>query len=263
MALVFVLTSVPTLLNTGNPAVNQALFFVVYIVGAILAAWIAARPLRPWYLGLYWGNTGTGRMAFAVIGATVLFNLLAYLFEKFVPGVGDSNQSVIKSLGFGETPLNDGLLVLSICVLAPLGEELIYRGLVFRSLRDGLLNLRWTWLKPQWAALLALLISAHFFMNAHGGGGQDSQLPMLFMLGVILALAYEYTGSLYAPILIHSLNNSFALAQGFWKGHELRPDQHWLYLLMLLGPVLTAGGMLLLGRMWPSKDTDSVQQSRI
>jgi membrane protease YdiL (CAAX protease family) len=78
-----------------------------------------------------------------------------------------------------------------VVVLAPLFEEFIFRGLLFRSLR------RATGLP------LAVAGSAAVFAVIHP---PVSFLPV-FVLGVVAALAFERTRLLWAPIAAHAVYN--------------------------------------------------------
>jgi membrane protease YdiL (CAAX protease family) len=88
------------------------------------------------------------------------------------------------------------LLVLTAIVIAPISEELIFRGYIFGVLRRyaG----RW------WA----LVISASVFAAIHA---HIPSLAGLFVLAVALTLVYEGTGSLWASILMHALFNSITV----------------------------------------------------
>ncbi len=88
-------------------------------------------------------------------------------------------------------PLLLGLTFMAI-VVAPLGEELIFRAGVFRLARQFL---------PRWAALL---LSAVAFASLHLSAVHF--LPLV-VLGIIFALAYEKTGSLLVPVVAHGLFN--------------------------------------------------------
>jgi uncharacterized protein len=85
------------------------------------------------------------------------------------------------------------LLILTAVVLAPVSEELIFRGYIFGVLRcySG----RW------WAMVTSALVFAA--IHAH-----IPSLAGLFMLAVALTLVYESTGSLWAAIIMHALFNS-------------------------------------------------------
>lgn len=81
-------------------------------------------------------------------------------------------------------------------VLAPLFEELVFRGFLF----GGLLRL--------FSPTAAALGSAAFFGALHL---QPFAFPVLFLLGALLATLYYRTGSLWPAILMHQAINSVAL----------------------------------------------------
>jgi len=95
---------------------------------------------------------------------------------------------------FGTLPLQ----ILLIAIIAPISEEICFRGMVFGGLRTRL---------PAWAAAL---ISGLIFGLLHALTGL-SAVPPLMAFGVILALLYERTGSIVPGIILHMLNNSVAL----------------------------------------------------
>jgi uncharacterized protein len=88
------------------------------------------------------------------------------------------------------------LLVLTALVVAPISEELIFRGYVFGVLRRY--TGRW------WAMAISALVFAA--IHAH-----IPSLAGLFALAVALTLVYEGAGSLWAPILMHSLFNGITV----------------------------------------------------
>ena len=119
----------------------------------------------------------------------------AYLFAAFVytTFVGQPHQKDIAE-GFGAVPVQ----VLLIVFIAPVSEEVCFRGMLFGGLRERL---------PR---LAAALISGVIFGGLHALTG-ISALPPLIVFGFILALLYEKTGSIVPGILLHMLNNSVAL----------------------------------------------------
>ncbi|MDX8387770.1 MAG: type II CAAX endopeptidase family protein [Ghiorsea sp.] len=72
-------------------------------------------------------------------------------------------------------------------VLAPIVEEIIFRGLLYRMLRE------------QWGIAISVLVSAVFFSLVHHGMIISPQLAG----GVIFALAYEWSKSLWVSIALH------------------------------------------------------------
>lgn len=80
--------------------------------------------------------------------------------------------------------------------LAPLSEEFLFRGFIYRSLKSYL---------PAWAsATLTSLMFAGMHFN------WLSFLP-LFLLGLWLCRTYEKTGNLWVPVILHGLFNGNTL----------------------------------------------------
>jgi membrane protease YdiL (CAAX protease family) len=77
-------------------------------------------------------------------------------------------------------------------VLAPMVEEIIFRGLLYRMLRE------------RWGIALSVAVSAVFFSMVHHGLLLSPQL----LGGIIFALAYEWSRSLWVSIGLHMGANS-------------------------------------------------------
>lgn len=95
-------------------------------------------------------------------------------------------------LVWGETPVVM-VTLLEFVVLAPLFEELAFRGLLFGTLRR-----RFTW-------TTSAVASAGIFAIAHGYGILG--FVSVFWSGLLWAWIYEKTGSLLPSILAHASNN--------------------------------------------------------
>ncbi len=80
-------------------------------------------------------------------------------------------------------------------LIAPVVEEIVFRGVIYGALRKSM------------GFFGAAAASALLFSLAHANVAQT--LPVLGM-GVVLAMLYEWTGSLIASILFHVLNNTVA-----------------------------------------------------
>lgn len=78
-------------------------------------------------------------------------------------------------------------------VLTPVFEELVFRGLLFGTLRRGL------------GPVAAALVAAAVFALAHGYGVLG--FATVFLSGVLWAWAYERTGSLVPSIAAHAVDN--------------------------------------------------------
>jgi membrane protease YdiL (CAAX protease family) len=107
--------------------------------------------------------------------------------------------------------------VLGAGLLAPVAEELFFRGFLYTALRQRL------------GIAAAVTISSLGFAVGHLDA--LGVVAASFVMGIALALAYEYTRSLWVAIAIHAFNNSLAtvlvylllLAQAFLKGQGVDP----------------------------------------
>ena len=106
-----------------------------------------------------------------------------------------ANNSAITT--FGLDALGIGVGGLLIIVIAPLLEEIFFRGFVYRVFTK-----RW----PIW---LASGLSAALFALAHF---DLANLPTLFLFAILLNYTYEHTKSLKYCVLLHALNNIIVLA---------------------------------------------------
>ena len=94
---------------------------------------------------------------------------------------------------------------LSIGLLAPLAEELVFRGAILRALLQ--------WISRPW---VAIAVSALFFAAAHMN---PAQLPHAFLIGLLLGWLYYRTDSIIPGMVYHWVNNSVAYVM-----YNLYPD---------------------------------------
>lgn len=110
-------------------------------------------------------------------------------------------QDTLAALGARET----GVLLVASAILvvavAPLAEEVFFRGFFYRALRNRLGA-------PAAIAAVALLFGAIHYT----GPSTLSLLPMLALLGALFCLLYEITGSLWPAVALHTINNTVAFA---------------------------------------------------
>jgi hypothetical protein len=94
----------------------------------------------------------------------------------------------------------------SAVVLAPLAEEIFFRGLLQSSLKRYFRN--------PWPAVL---ITSLVFALVHWQH-EAQATPSLLVLGVVLGYNYERTARLGGPILIHALFNAFVMTNTLLQG---------------------------------------------
>lgn len=166
--------------------------------GAVLvAAWACRGRLRGGSLGLR-----PARMASSigyVLLAYVLFLVVAAAWTS-VLGISD-RENVAVDLGTRDSGLAFAGAALLVSVVAPVAEELFFRGFLFGALRRH-------------GVAVATLVSGVAFGLAHVASSPVGFIVPLATLGVILALLYERTGSLYPSMGLHALNNSVAFGVG-------------------------------------------------
>lgn len=93
-------------------------------------------------------------------------------------------------------PLVVGMTLVDTVLLTPVFEELVFRGLLFATLRR------------RFGLSVAAVLSAAIFAVAHGYGGLG--FAAVFWSGFLWAWAYERTGSLLPPIAAHAADNLVA-----------------------------------------------------
>ncbi|NSW77943.1 MAG: CPBP family intramembrane metalloprotease [Chthonomonadetes bacterium] len=180
---------------------------IVYVVGKY--------GLEPSKVGLSWDWQAVrkgilwGGLAFLI---TPLVELLSVGVLRVVLGASTFQQlmdwerqtvaldAFIESLQPGVVVLG---FVLTVAVVAPIGEELFFRGFVFNLLRNRLSMTSAVWLS---AGIFALLhVSVKNF------------LPIL-VIGVLLARLYARTGSLWSSVVMHGTFNLLSAVAAFVFG---------------------------------------------
>ncbi len=101
-------------------------------------------------------------------------------------------QNVVVSMRNAQSPLTMILMALLAVVGAPIVEELIFRGSLYRFLKFRIRR------------AAAALISAGAFATIHFN--LTSFFPLI-VLGIFLCLSYEISGNLKVPILMHAIFN--------------------------------------------------------
>jgi membrane protease YdiL (CAAX protease family) len=140
----------------------------------------------------------------AILGMFSLLMIVDLLLRGVIGG-GDPTEPG-GGLSAGEAGLwGLAFAVVSACLLAPLAEEILYRGVLFRSL--------WTRLGVLPAAVLSSAVFAvlHFY-DGYG-------LASVGVFGFACALLYAATGSLTSCVALHLLYNSAIILPEWWFYH--------------------------------------------
>ena len=119
-------------------------------------------------------------------GLTLLFSLMPWF-----------NANETQELGYNQYMVGAerGIAFLALVVIAPIAEEIIFRGLLYGKLRIVV---------PKW---LAILITSLVFGLIHM---QWNVGITVFAMSVANCLLREFTGTIYAGMLVHMINNGVA-----------------------------------------------------
>lgn len=183
------------------------------IVGvSTLGAALLLIPLVTWRLGRNWRDQlhlemPSGRHSLLIFGSVLPLAILSNELYRvclswFVLTTGDTNQLV----QFQSLHVSYPILVMAVALGPAVGEELVFRGLI----GQGLIQ--------RWGLLRGISTTAALFALAHLSPAHAiATLP----LGVFLHWVYLQTRSLWAPILLHFLNNLLVITLAHFRLGEL------------------------------------------
>ena len=135
----------------------------------------------------------------AHVGAAVAGSILIGGIMELLGVEVDEQAKVLEAVGDGRSWTADLVaLWVGAVVLAPVAEEWVYRGLLFRRLR--------VW-APSW---VAWSLPALIFSVSHGNW---SGLAIYAWLALVFANAYRMNGSLRTAMGVHAANNLLTLLQ--------------------------------------------------
>jgi CAAX protease family protein len=165
------------------------------IGSALLLARVLDPPVTPRMFGL---RVPRVRPA---IGWTLLAWFAFFAFSAaWAAALGiTENDDLPEQLGVDNSTAALVAVAILVCVLAPIAEELFFRGFCFTALRRTL------------GTLPAAALTGIIFGAIHLGGTDIEFIVPLMVFGFFLCLLYVWTGSLLPCIVLHALNNALAL----------------------------------------------------
>lgn len=189
---------------TGRPAVKVDLHsiilnLVLYLaIVVLIVGFLFFRGIRPVKaFGLRWVEWRDGmRIVLATLALVMPFIYLAQAVVSLFAGPDSAPQHIVIFLLENTGWRERAAVFLVAVVAAPVTEELLFRGCLYGILRG-------------WAGRAAAVVGTSIlFALIHG---HAPSLPGLFVLAVALALVYERTGSLWAPIALHATFNGITV----------------------------------------------------
>ena len=171
-----------TVMNATGLIITMAVFSILTMAVFLLAKWsVVSRHwvrTRPWFV-LFW-------CVVAALGAIVPSVWLQEHMPE-LPNVVEGEFDMIMKDRWGYFVVG---------LLAPLAEEMVFRGAILRSL------LRWK--QNPW---VGIAISALLFAVIHMN---PAQMPHAFLIGLLLGWMYWRTDSIVPGVVYHWVNNTVA-----------------------------------------------------
>jgi len=146
-----------------------------------------------------WRHLGFGRFEAATMGMGCGLLMAGYVFiilhnlVLMALGVDTQGGEIFKLFSGLESP---AWLILSVVIIAPIVEEIFFRGFLFQGFRQ-----RYGW-------VAGIAISSFIFAAAHLD--PVAFIPT-FILGAVLAYVYHRSNSVWPGIILHFLVNAFAM----------------------------------------------------
>lgn len=168
--------------------------YIVTTVAAVIALGIFFLVLRKKEQNLWQrcsfkkiNGSAIGKITLLAISITMFSCSVVYLTASKFESYNKVNESLSSAHG-------SILAMISVVILMPMFEEILFRGLIFNELRKNV-NI-----------VVAIILQALIFAVFHGNILQGIYT---FILGIILSLLYMWTKSLWANILCHIVYNLF------------------------------------------------------
>ncbi|MGV8979964.1 CPBP family intramembrane glutamic endopeptidase [Clostridium sp.] len=130
-------------------------------------------------------------VALIIIGFRLAYDNSLIYWVNTIPMPDFINQA------FDEISISPIILILTVAVIAPIYEEVIFRGILLKGMSSKI--------NPK----LALIISALFFALVHMNIPQGINA---FLLGLLIGAIYLNRGSIYLCIFAHFVNNSLGIS---------------------------------------------------
>jgi uncharacterized protein len=174
----------------------QSLGYLAFSALAVVIIALAAARRADWkvYLGLTWPRWSFIGLAFVVVAVEATFNvglfsLLPIPDEPTSGGIVDEYQTALGN------PVALALFWLSLTVIAPVSEEIAFRGFLLRG-----------WMSTRLGVIGAIVLSSLLFAAIHG---PEHLAPFisLFVGGMLLATMRWLSGSIVPTIIMHATWN--------------------------------------------------------
>lgn len=224
-------------LGGENSPAMSLLVPVQFIAIAVLGLGIIALLARRWPsradLGLK--KSLTWKQILLLIVVFAVSHLSFWLLALGGPSNADAPSRFFEEQNLGGPLLQAVAILFASVILAPVCEELLYRGAILRPIHDAIARRGSTVL----AAVVSILVASVAFALPHLGDSLTGREAAAYMVtGIAFGLVYVLTGSMTAAMVSHSLQSCFAFGQILVLGHGDAYVSPILYILVFGCPVI-------------------------
>ncbi len=216
--------TVGSALQIANPAFGVSFGELFFFAGL---TWIFTRGQNFEPAGFLALRPPSGPTLFASAGVAIagfFFAGALNAVNRWIVGPEIASRYDITPIFDVRSPFEAAFLVLGIAVLAPLGEELVFRGYLQRVLG------------ARYGTMRAVIVTSVLFAAIHLN---PASLLALFALGVVFALLRVWTGSIWPAILAHAMQNGTSSALVLAGVAEESPDEMEIGAALLLLAITT------------------------
>jgi membrane protease YdiL (CAAX protease family) len=172
------------------------LLSIITIFAVCPVAWFLGKVKRPWGGWEYLGSASVRWWKWPFwLSVTYLLGLGLVLMGPSL-GLDEMHESMVQMATSTDFPV---LLFLGLAVGAPLVEEFVFRGILWRGWRGD----------TQVSLWITIIVTSALWACLHLQY-EPILLCFIFVFGILLGLAREKTGNLWVPVAMHALNNSIA-----------------------------------------------------
>ncbi|MBO5072845.1 MAG: CPBP family intramembrane metalloprotease [Eubacterium sp.] len=194
-------------------------------------------PFRPDYRKAFTRSNTLAIVGIAIFGQFAI-NLILRGFQIVLPSIFRQYEELAKN--FDLDTMNPVIMLFIVCLLGPLAEEVLFRGMIYAKLRRGF---------SMWpAAIISGLLFGAYHMNWVQG-------IYATIIGVVLAYIYEKTQTIWGSCLLHVAFNSSSYLLDILTGWLEQIDSVILGIVMILFELACCGIVILLMRHFHEKRT--------
>lgn len=178
----------------GHELYALALMGITIAITLLLGIYfIALRPKK-----LPWSDVGLRKFALKdwkpiflysiilLVGSVIIVLITSFLGNSIDNSKTDTFQQDVTTFTFLIT-------FISAAIISPIYEEIFYRGFIYR------------WLRTRVGLIWAILLSSTIFTAIHIP--TYNAMPVNFFSGIIFALTYEKTNSIWPAVIVHGSTN--------------------------------------------------------